>query len=163
MRQKTNGFTLVEILVVILIIAILATIMINGPMKSALGKARDAKRKADLSQVGKLLTLSCYVPDGGEGDYDLVEVVSELKTKNPQYASSLKTPLDPLKGTEAQSFYRYIVNTDKKCAVYANLENESDPVTLSGLTLPTPGGGPGVFKADDEGWNGTNKYFQVSN
>ena len=47
--------------------------------------------------------------------------------------------------------------------VYANLEREEEPVTLPLVTAPGPGGGTGVFESTIEGWNGTKKYFQVSN
>jgi len=49
-RSKEKGFTLVELMVVIAIIAILTGIIITG-LVSSKGKSRDAKRASDLSQI----------------------------------------------------------------------------------------------------------------
>jgi prepilin-type N-terminal cleavage/methylation domain-containing protein len=162
-RLKIQGFTLVETLVVITIIGIIATVMmvfLLGPRT----KARDTKRKVEISQIGKFLTLSCYLPDGGEGEYDLVDLAEELLNKYPQYEKYLsQVPRDPKSGSETESKYIYIVNSDgSKCALYANLENESEPITLT-ITTSTPGGGKGVFKSDSSGWNGSPLYYHYSN
>jgi len=49
-RSRKGGFTLIEMLVVIAIIAILTGIIITGLVGSK-AKARDAKRASDLSQI----------------------------------------------------------------------------------------------------------------
>jgi general secretion pathway protein G len=161
--MKQKGFTMVEILVVVAVMGILATIMLVA-FSGLRERARDVKRETELSQIGQFLMISCYLPDGGAGEYDLVPLVQELLNKNPQYASYLKSvPKDPKSGTDTESKYIYIVNADAtKCALYANLENDKAQVTLS-ITTPTPGGGKGVFKADSPGWNGSPIYYQVSN
>ncbi len=163
-HKRSRGFSLIEILVVIAIIGILATIVIVV-LNSATGKARDAKRKTELAQIGRLLSGgSCYLPNGGAGDYDTADLIGELKLKYPQYAQyAAMAPKDPKSGTDTKSFYHYIIDEDNKCALYANLENVSEAVTLPSLSVPTPGGGTGVLQATDVGWNGSNKYFQVSN
>lgn len=118
----------------------------------------------EISQIGRFLTLSCYLPDGGEGEYDLIPLANEIISKYPQDSQYLSNiPKDPKVGTETESKYIYIVNTDAtKCALYANLENSNEPVTLT-ITIPTPGGGTGVLRATNPGWNGSPLYFQVSN
>lgn len=149
-------------LIVIGIIGILATavFIIISPARSS---ARDARRKIEINQIGQLLTLGCFVPSGGDGDYDLQTILDELKAKYPRYASQA-TPRDPAKGTATESFYRYIVDsTTKKCSVYANLENANEKVTIPGMNSPAAGGGAGVWQATTPGWNGTDKYFQFSN
>lgn len=157
-----RAFTLIETLIVIAIIGILATVMIIS-LVAVRDKAKDAKRKSEISQIGKLLVgLGCYLPDDGPGEYDLVPLSEELRAKYPEYSKFVSTiPKDPKTGTETESKYIYIVNADKKCAVYANLEDSDEPVTLT-ITTPTPGGGTGVLETEEPGWNGTPLYFQYS-
>src|SRR4030042_2524883 len=140
-----RAFTLIETLVVIAIIGIIATI-VSTSLFSARNKARDVKRKAEISQIGRFFVLSCYFPDAGAGDYDLMTIANEYRAKNPQYSQYISViPRDPKTGTDSESKYRYIVNDDgSKCALYANLENENEQVTLS-IIQPTPKGGGGVF------------------
>lgn len=162
-RNKSSGFTLIETLAVIAIIGILATI-ISVRLLVMRGKAQDTKRKTEISQIGRFLTVSCYLPDGGAGEYDLMPLAQELLNKYPEYRQFLKIiPRDPKTGTETESKYIYIVNADgDKCALYANLENDKEQVTLT-ITAPTPGGGTGVLKAESSGLNGTPLYYQHSN
>jgi hypothetical protein len=109
--------------------------------------------------------MKCYLPDSGAGEYDLAVLVPELKIKFPQYANQItEIPHDPKTGSQTQTNYRYVISEDgTRCAVYANLEKETEPVTLPNISEPTPGGGKGVFQAASEGWNGTTKFYQVSN
>lgn len=163
-KNNKSGFTLIELLAVIAIIGLLATISVIF-LNPALKKGRDAKRKNDLAQIGRFLSLSCYLPDAGDGEYDLTNLIQEFKTKNPQSAGFLaQTPEDPSKGNDTQSYYIYkVIDNGQKCVLYANLENGGEPVTLPSISLPTPGGGSGVLKTGAAGWNGTDKYFQFSN
>ncbi|KPJ71320.1 hypothetical protein AMJ50_02395 [Parcubacteria bacterium DG_74_3] len=161
--SQKKAFTLVEMLIIIAIIGILSSIILVS-ISGAREKGRDAKRKAEIAQFGRFLTLSCYLPKDGEGEYDLVPLTEEIKNENPQYSQYFSNiPKDPKTGTESESKYIYTVNADgSKCALYANLENEKETVTLL-ITVPTPGGGVGVLKTDTQGWNGTPLYFQYSN
>lgn len=161
-KSGDQGFTLMEILVVIAIVGLLAAIAFV-----ALGRttrsARDAKRKSDLAQIGRFLSASaCYIPAAGTGDYDIMSLIDELKARYPQYANYVsQVPKDPRLGTAIISGYRYQVSADgTKCALYASLEKDNEPVTLPSLTAPTPGGGTGVLKAGQIGPNGTDRYFQ---
>lgn len=159
--ESKRGFTLVELLVVIAIIGALASIIFVS-LSSARVKALDTKRRAEITQVGRLLKTSCYTPAAGPGDYDLHPILDELRIKYPQYASQIPNLKDPTTGSDTVSNYRYVVNGNN-CAVYANFQNEDEPVTLPALSGPTPGGGTGVFKASTPGLSGSTKYFQVSN
>ena len=162
--MKNKGFTLIELLIVTVIIGILSSIVLVS-FSGATASARDARRKAEISKIGRLFISSCYLPDAGAGDYDIASLANELKSKYPQYANQIAAiPRDPRIGTSEQSYYKYVVTEDgKKCALYANLEREDEPVMLSNIFAPTPGGGTGVFQTAVAGWNGSTKYFQVSN
>lgn len=68
--KKYKGFTLIEMLIVITIIALLASLILVG-MGGARAKARDSRRIADLHNVQNALELY-YAKNGGypEGTYD---------------------------------------------------------------------------------------------
>ena len=156
-----RGFTVIEILVAVAIIALLAGIVFTS-LGGARGKARDAKRKAEISQMGRVLSAGCYMPEGGPGTYDLAVIFPELMAKYPQLAEWVReSPRDP-SGSPSETRYRYVVNAETRCALYANLETEDIEPTLS-LSEPTAGGGTGILRAAVSGWNGTPFYFQVSN
>ena len=163
-KRNKLGFTLMEILVVIAIIALLASFSVVA-LSSAMKKGRDSKRKSDINQIAKFLSLSCYLPDAGAGEYDLASLFEEIKTKNPEISNFIKSvPKDPSIGDDSRTYYLYEVTADgKKCVLSANLENNNELVTLPNITSPTPGGGSGVFQASSNGPNKSAKYFQFSN
>lgn len=163
---RNRGFTLIEVLIVTAILAILAAIVMLA-LRPARERARDVRRKAEISQIGRFVALGCPVTNAGDGDYDLMPLVEELKISRPQISNFItQIPRDPLKGADTESFYRYVVDSsmpnNKRCAVYANLENDSEKVTLPGVSAPGSGG-TGVFQGTTQGWNGSDKYFQYSN
>ena len=161
--RENFGFTLTELLIVVSVIGILAGIILVS-FGGATESARDARRKAKLSGIGRMFLTTCYLPNDGAGEYDIAELAGELKTKYPQYAGQMSSlPRDPKIGTPEQSYYKYIVSEDgKKCALYANFEREDEKTTLT-ISEPAPGGGTGVFESPSPGWNGSGKYFQISN
>ncbi|MFC1638761.1 type II secretion system protein [Patescibacteria group bacterium] len=161
---RRQGFTLIETLIVVGILGLLAGIVMVA-LGGARVKARDTKRMADLNTFGRFLQLSCPMPDAGPGDYDIADLFAELKAKNPRIAQAVaKVPQDPKSGSDDDTGYRYVVSDDgKKCAFYANLENEDEEITRTNLTEPTPGGGTGTLRAASVGRNGSDIYFQVTN
>jgi general secretion pathway protein G len=81
-----RGFTLVELLVVIGIISILATILLLQ-LGTARAKSRDAKRIADVNQVRS--ALEAYFDDNGT-----YPIFADFATLAPKYLSVV--PKDPL-------------------------------------------------------------------
>jgi hypothetical protein len=151
------------------IIAVVATIVAVA-VQPALKKARDAKRKFELGQIGRFLAAggNCYAPNAGPGSYDLAALFTEVTDKYPQAKAMIsKVPRDPRGGSDSETFYvyDYAVTADDRpvCSLSANLENAAEPVTLTGIDQPTPGRGTGVFKAASPGRNGSDRFFQVSN
>ena len=160
--KRRSGFTLIEILITIGIVALLSAVVFLYTA-GFISKARDSKRKAEISEFGRALLISCYIPDAGPGIYALGQLYPELIVKYPQISNYMaQIPHDP-NGNNSTTLYMYSVNADKKCALYANLENNSEPVTLPEVSAPGPGGGTGVLDAGTNGWNGSSKYFQVVN
>lgn len=165
--MSKKGFTLIELLIAIAIIGALVSISVVATM-TIRQRSRDSRRKYDLNQINRMMSSSiCFIPASyGTGDYDLGDIFTEFK--NRQIAQTLPymevAPRDPLAGEGVATRYRYIVTVDgTACAVYANLENTGDPVTLTSLTAPTPGVGIGVLRGTAIGVNGTKMYYQISN
>ncbi len=161
LQKSGAGFSLVELLAVIAIIGLLSSVVIIATANTR-KKAGDVKRKTDLVQMGRFLySSSCYAPNGGAGDYDLADLVPELTVKYPQLSQfSSMLPKDPKTGTQSKTNYGYIYTPDGHCAVYANFENQDEPVNLN-ITVATPSAGQGVYKALEEGVNGSSIYYQI--
>jgi len=166
MKKQKNilGFTLIEIIVVIVIIGLLSTLSFTV-LGNSRKKARDAKRKSDLNTIGRFVSLSCFKPAAGGSNYDLADLIAEISLTKPELKNYLKSlPKDPLSGSDLKSNYTYVVNDEgNKCLLYANLENENETITLTDLNSPTLSGGVGVLQGSTVGVNDTNIYFQISN
>lgn len=125
MKAK-NGFTLVEILVVVAIIAVLVGIVGGNFIGSRL-RARDSERKNSISQVAKALELyvgdyNFYPPSVG-GQIDGIAWGNVwIDDENTIYMKQL-----PSDSREPQIQYYYEVDTDlRKFRVYTRLENAND-------------------------------------
>lgn len=121
---QKNGLTLIELMVVLVILAILILAAIFA-YRTQLAKARDARRKADLDKLTKVLEdyasdHLCY-PDnltcGPATGTDLEGYLSEV-------------PCDPLNNSYFNYFYTS--DADATCKkwykVYAKFENKEDPL-----------------------------------
>lgn len=96
--MKQRGFTFIEILVVITIIAILVVIGIVS-YGSVNQRSRDARRKSDIEQIRSALEMyradNGYYPDGGPTvNFDAVGLAgSAIETALSEYLSPI--PVDP--------------------------------------------------------------------
>lgn len=112
--MKQRGFTIVELLVVIVVIGILAAITVvayNGIQ----GRARDSARMSDINAIRKALE----VYKSFNGEYPDENAASwEYSYTDPQnFMSALKpyigkTPVDPANGaSNFYYYYRYVAGT----------------------------------------------------
>jgi type II secretion system protein G len=153
-----TGFTLVELLVVMAILGILATI-ISGGFKNALMRGRDTRRKSDLKQISNALELFYhdwgYYPSALDGKILACPFASdptdceslcqpcdwgttdELTDRRTIYLK--KMPKDPY-GTQLYT-YRVVGSDNKKFQIFTRLENPEDQDCLEGScfapTVPT--------------------------
>lgn len=132
-HSLSRGFTLIEILVVMLIIAVLATIG-AGSFQSSQQKGRDARRKSDLKQIS--VALEAYFNDTGQ--YPLSSAQGEIMGCDQEQVCGwgegfindagtvymVELPLDPSRGSA--SHYYYHSPTGSWFQLYARLENEYD-------------------------------------
>ena len=128
--MNKKGFTLVELLVVISIIGILAT-LVTANLNSARSRARDAQRKSDLKSIETGLRL--YFNDNGTYPIESALPWGDIWTVgNTTYMQ--KFPQDPL---APEVTYEYVLDaTGDSFTLSACLENASDSqgVTAVGIT-----------------------------
>lgn len=136
MKQKKNGFTLLELLIVIGILAILSTLVLTivDPL-AQFRKASDARRKSDLGQIQK--ALEQYYQDNGAyptGTPDYRITNPELTpipwgSTWPPYLDVL--PSDP----ESPSRSYMYVSTGQSYWIYASLERGGSDTQACKATL----------------------------
>lgn len=140
--KKEGGFTLLELLIVIVIIGILALLIIPN-ITSAPKKARDTKRKTDITTVRK--GLEEYFVDNNS-------YPTQLSDLTVGTAPIMKTiPTDP-KNTGAYVYTYVPANSNTTYTLSACLENDQDNST-------------DVIAASSSNNTGctTNKVFQLVN
>jgi type II secretion system protein G len=135
LRKKINnklnkGFTLVELLTVIAIIAILAAMIVAGT-KDIQSSARDARRKSDLSQVRKALQ-AYYLT---KNNYPVTEEsgisLEEDSAANGPFTQAIKgegyisvIPKDPQYTVGGDYFYKYLATTSDAYTLGAKTETK---------------------------------------
>lgn len=93
--QDKSGFTLVELMVVISIIAILSVVgvtVFTGIQKNA----RDSRRKSDIDAIAKTLEL---LYSDTKGSYYISDTIENSRNKLKSSFASGQFPKDPLDGT----------------------------------------------------------------
>jgi type II secretion system protein G len=130
--KKQSGFTLLELLIVIIIIGILALIIVPG-LASGPKRARDAQRKADLRGVRN--ALETYYNDNNAypaGDYSglstyLVNTYIQTLPQDPKNSGTYVYSYTPSpSGCAAGACSSYVMTS--------HLENTKDSQIKSGTT-----------------------------
>lgn len=134
-RRLSRGFTLVELLIVIAIIGVLATLLLLQ-LGVARQRARDAKRIADINQVRTASEL--YFDDNGQ--YPQVATYAALDSLIvPKYLTLM--PVDPLNASPW--LYRYAYNGTTKYQISAVLEQWAQAMNSDTDINSTAGGWTG--------------------
>ncbi len=123
-KRATSGFTLIEVMVVVAIIGLLATVILAS-LNQAQMRSRDAVRLADIKQVQNALELYA---DEHNGTYPIVPTsfVYELgSTLVPNYIRVL--PEDPVRtGGNRYRYYTVSAANGSSYSILVNLEYD-DP------------------------------------
>ncbi|HRV32105.1 MAG TPA: prepilin-type N-terminal cleavage/methylation domain-containing protein [Candidatus Paceibacterota bacterium] len=105
MIKKYQGFTLIEMLVVVAIIGMLSSLIFGGLISSSRAKARDAKRIADIANMQSVLELYYtkfgFYPEA-QSDW---ETFAMILTSSETGIGISKIPKDPLASTGKSYFY----------------------------------------------------------
>lgn len=143
-----KGFTLVELLIVVAIIGVLATLL----MANFIGvrqRARDAQRKADLRQLQSALEF--YRSDLASYPGSLSSCGAVFAGGSPSNTYMQKLPCDPLGASGYNSGTYYYVSGGTTYTLGACLENTADTQG----TATKPAGAPAGCTS--------NWYFVVTN
>ena len=131
-HQGQRGFTLVEILIVMMIIGVLTTI-VGGNYVAAKAKSRDAKRKNDASQLQR--ALEAHISDFGTYPTDVNGTIHAFGTTTLAWGDPFIDPntnviymtLLPNDVQAPAKQYRYEANsTGTEYQIFLYLENEND-------------------------------------
>lgn len=140
--QKQRGFTLIEVLIVVGIIGLLASVILVG-LNSSRAKARDARRLSDLRQVQQGLELY-YTKNGS---YPSASSWSALSSEITGANIGIrKIPSDPQVPTVSDSSgagdskqYQY-ASDGQDYVLWAQLEEEDSPLQKDSITSGTVSG-----------------------
>lgn len=146
MRTKKNGFTLMELLLVIGILGILSVISFSSIL-GAVARGRDSQRKSDIALLKKAVEqyandVATYpVSDGGsiKACGDILSPTVCVSNFSYTIGTDVVTPISkfPADPSSGRSYY-YIVTTDGY-ALYAALENINDKDVKADIKTNTDG------------------------
>jgi prepilin-type N-terminal cleavage/methylation domain-containing protein len=134
--NKKNGFTLVELLIVIAIIGII-TVIASSSFVSAQKKSRDASRKSNLKSLSDALNMY-YADFGSFPSQSLIDFDHGGQLASGSVVYMKKIPTETTKAVK--QFYYQVSPTGKSFRLYANLENSDDKDCLSCPDYPVTGG-----------------------
>lgn len=108
-KNKNKGFTIIELIVVIAIVGVLGAI-VSVNVNNYLKKARDARRKADISQIRTALEL--YYADNGKyptpsGLWKTSADSSSWSVLQNLVQSYIKLPIDPINNGSITNYLGY--------------------------------------------------------
>lgn len=146
--RSRKGFTLIEMLIVIAIIGILASIVLVGlgPIQR---RGRDARRQTDLRNIQNALELyynkcnhypggpNCEAPSGGTMSWGTL-----TETLIGASIGTNQIPNDPAAGSDPSSPRSYRYATDSSGTTYvlaATLEDPDNPALQQSLKTPPAG------------------------
>ncbi len=149
---KEKGFTLVELLIVVVIIAVLSAVGM-AVFGSQQPKSRDARRKADINAIA----------DAMEANYDKEDSPGKYSSLAVSFFSNTQIPTDPLDGKSTACNgnyceYCYTEGTTAQSAVTCTTSNKID------ITNKPGGGNDGYWivcanlEVDDSGPGGQDYY-----
>ena len=153
--MQSLGFTLVELLVALAIIAILSTIMLGG-FRSSQRRAMDAEKKSDLKELAKALELvyadyKQYPAASGDGKIFSCPFSTNPGASNICSWGEKDDPMRDAKGTiyfreipqdpSGGSYYYRTLYDNKAFQLYAHLDNPEDKNCINGdCTISSPNG-----------------------
>ncbi len=149
------GFTLIEILIVLAIIAVTTGILVITSVQTQMKKSRDMQRKTDMVRIRTALEM--YKTDnnvypkfwGTDYGWNFASNLTPLSSGN--YLNPL--PKDPTLGDTCPGYL--VALSAQGYTIYVGLENANDPDALIGK--PTP-----VYLPGGTGLNGAKTAVTIS-
>jgi|GEM_PF-2021607 len=142
MQKRVRGFTIVELLIVIVVIGILAALVLNT-FAGIQGRAHDSSVKNDLKNISKALAAykttsptNAY-PSGATGA-DVRAVLESLNIKIAPNSYSTEANSNLVYFDEVGTTYMMLAKS-KSGMVYKISGEQSAPTEYSGATYPFPG------------------------
>ena len=126
MKQWQHGFTLMELLVVMAMIAILAAVMVGNFTQTTL-KARDTQRKSDMAQLQR--ALEAYNSDYGSYPLSAAGTIQGYAWGAPFAGADGTVYMSQLLNDKKQPSIQFRYETDdlgKKYQIMTYLENPQD-------------------------------------
>jgi prepilin-type N-terminal cleavage/methylation domain-containing protein len=149
LKQKSKGFTIVELLIVIVVIAILATLVIVT-FTGIQQKARDSQRQTDVnaldSQLEAFYASKGYYPTLADLQ-NSTWVKDNMKGLDPQSLLDPKDTAGQIQGTASATDYGYATNG----CTSTDPSSDSNQCTSFTLTADLEGGGTFVKSSNTQG------------